>query len=123
MSNEPMKIPVNYGEAAETLKKILNLKGSPVAIRFAPTKADIPVGIPELDLTIRHCSMVNLARTEGKIFYAPVEKHECNGGAWSLGLKAITPTLKNGEFYFKLGKLTAMRPASGRSRGSRTLTP
>jgi uncharacterized protein (DUF169 family) len=104
MSNEPMKIPVNYGEAAETLKTLLGLKGSPVALRFAPSKEDIPAGMEELDKTIRHCSMVNLARTEGKIFYAPSEKHECNGGAWSLGLREITPTLKTGEFYFKLGK-------------------
>ena len=104
MSNEPMKIPVNYGEAAETLKTLLGLKGSPVALRFAPSKEDIPAGMEELDKTIRHCSMVNLARTEGKIFYAPSAKHECNGGAWSLGLREITPTLKNGEFYFKLGK-------------------
>lgn len=104
MSNEPMKIPVNYAEAAETLKSILGLKGSPVAIRFATSKDDIPAGMEELDKTIRHCTMVNLARSEGKIFYAPSGKHECNGGAWSLGLREITPTLKNGEFYFKLGK-------------------
>jgi uncharacterized protein (DUF169 family) len=104
MSNEPMKIPVDYGETAETLKKVLGLKGSPVAIRFAPSKEDIPAGMEELDKTIRHCTMVNLARSEGKIFYAPSGKHECNGGAWALGLREITPTLKNGEFYFKLGK-------------------
>jgi len=104
MSTDQTKIAVDYTEAAEKLKKILNLKGSPVAIRFAPTKEDIPAGMVELDKTIRHCSMVNLARTEGKIFYAPTDKHECNGGAWSLGLREITPTLKNGEFYFKLGK-------------------
>jgi uncharacterized protein (DUF169 family) len=104
MSNEPMKIPVNYAEAAETLKKVLGLNGSPVAIRFAPSKEDIPAGMAELEKTIRHCTMVNLARSEGKIFYAPADKHECNGGAWSLGLREITPTLKNGEFYFKLGK-------------------
>ena len=65
MSNEQTKLPVNYHEAAETLKKILGLKGSPVAIRFAPSKTDIPAGMVELDTTIRHCSMVNLARTEG----------------------------------------------------------
>jgi uncharacterized protein (DUF169 family) len=58
----------------------------------------------ELDKTIRHCSMVNLTRNEGKIFYATAGKHECNGGAWALGLKDITPTLKTGDFYFKLGK-------------------
>ena len=121
MSNEPMRIPVNYGEAAETLTTLLGLKGSPVALRFAPSKEDIPAGMVELDKTIRHCSMVNLARTEGKIFYAPAEKHECNGGAWSLGLREITPTLKNGEFYFKLGKYDTRPPANGPSRRSRIL--
>ena len=58
----------------------------------------------KLDKTIRHCSMVGLARKEGKIFYSTAENHECNGGAWSLGLREITETLKNGDFYFKLGK-------------------
>ena len=53
MSNEQTKLPVNYHEAAETLKKILGLKGSPVAIRFAPLKTDIPAGMVELDTTIR----------------------------------------------------------------------
>lgn len=107
MSNEPMKTPVNYAEASETLKNVLNLKGSPVAIRMASSKEDIPAGIEELEKTIRHCSMVNLARMEGKIFYATAGKHECNGGAWALGLKEITPTLKTGEFYFKLGKFNS----------------
>lgn len=104
MSNEPMKIPINYAEAAETLKKALALKGSPVALKLAPSKEEIPAGIEELDKTIRHCMMVNLARNEGKIFFATSAKHECNGGAWSLGLREITPTLKTGDFYFKLGK-------------------
>ncbi|WAC05529.1 MAG: DUF169 domain-containing protein [Methanoregula sp.] len=104
MSNEPMKIQINYADAAETLKKVLGLKGSPVAIKFATSKEEVPAGMEELEKTIRHCSMVNLARTEGKIFYATSTKHECNGGAWSLGLREITPTLKTGEFYFKLGK-------------------
>lgn len=104
MSNEPMKIPIQYADAAETLKTVLGLKGSPVAIKFAASKEEIPAGMQELDKTIRHCSMVNLARSEGKIFYATSGKHECNGGAWSLGLREITPTLKSGEFYFKLGK-------------------
>jgi len=99
-----VKIPINYTEAAETLKKLLKLSGSPVAFRFATKKEEIPSGMEKLDKTIRHCSMVGLARKEGKIFYATAENHECNGGAWSLGLKEITETLKNGDFYFKLGK-------------------
>lgn len=99
-----MKIKINYAEAADTLKKFLKLSGSPVAFRFAAKKEDIPVGMEVLDKTIRHCSMVGLARKEGRIFYSTQDKHECNGGAWSLGLREITESLKNGDFYFKLGK-------------------
>ncbi len=100
-----VKIPINYPEAAETLKKLLKLSGSPVAFRFATKKEEIPAGMEKLDRTIRHCSMIGLARKEGKIFYSSSENHECNGGAWSLGLREITESLKNGDFYYKLGKL------------------
>ena len=99
-----MKIPINYAEASETLKKYLKLSGSPVAFRFATKKEDIPAGMQELDRTIRHCSMVGLARKEGRIFFSTAGKHECNGGAWALGLREITESLKNGDFYYKLGK-------------------
>jgi uncharacterized protein (DUF169 family) len=99
-----MKIPINYADASETLKKYLKLSGSPVAFRFATRKEDIPAGMQELDKTIRHCSMAGLARKEGRIFYSTSDKHECNGGAWALGLREITESLKTGDFYFKLGK-------------------
>jgi uncharacterized protein (DUF169 family) len=99
-----MKIPVNYAEAAETLKKYLKLSGSPVAFRFVTKKEEVPAGMEKLDRTIRHCAMIGLARKEGRIFYSTAENHECNGGAWSLGLREITETLKNGDFYYKLGK-------------------
>lgn len=99
-----VKIPINYAQAAESLRTLLKLKGSPVAFRFATKKDEIPAGMEKLDKTIRHCSMVGLARNEGKIFYSTVDSHECNGGAWSLGLKELTETLKTGDFYFKLGK-------------------
>jgi uncharacterized protein (DUF169 family) len=99
-----LKIPINYTEASEALKKYLKLTGSPVAFRFVTKSEEIPEGMQKLDKTIRHCTMVGLARKEGKIFYATSENHECNGGAWSLGLREITETLKNGDFYYKLGK-------------------
>ncbi|HUH79588.1 MAG TPA: DUF169 domain-containing protein [Methanoregula sp.] len=101
---EEVKIPLHYVESAETLKKYLKLDGSPVAIRFAAKKEEIPAGMPEIEKTIRHCAMIGLARREGKIFYATAAKHECNGGAWALGLKELTETLKTGEFYYRLGK-------------------
>jgi uncharacterized protein (DUF169 family) len=99
-----MKIPINYAEVSETLRKYLKLSGSPVAFRFVTKKEDIPAGMPKLEKTIRHCTMIGLARNEGKIFYSLSENHECNGGAWSLGLREITESLKNGDFYYKLGK-------------------
>ncbi|MDD4254402.1 MAG: DUF169 domain-containing protein [Methanofollis sp.] len=99
-----IRTKIDYAAAAEALKKYLNLSHSPVAVGFVQSKEQIPAGMEELSETTRHCQMVNLARKEGKVFYATAEKHACQGGAWALGLKAITPSLKSGEFYFKLGK-------------------
>jgi uncharacterized protein (DUF169 family) len=111
---EPMKITLDYAGSSDILKTTLKLKGSPVALAFATSIEDIPPGMAEIDKTIRHCMMVSLARNEGRAFYATSEKHECNGGGWALGLKELTPTLKNGQFYFKLGKF-ASAPASERT--------
>jgi uncharacterized protein (DUF169 family) len=100
-------IPIPYAEISETLKKYLGLTGSPVAVKLAKSKDGIPEGLSEISETVRHCQMVNLARIDGKIFYATSEKHQCAGGAWALGLREISPSLKSGEFYFKLGKFSS----------------
>ena len=99
-----MKIAVNYAEKSETLKKFLKLSGSPVAFRFVSKREEVPPGMQELDKTMRHCAMVGLARKEGKIFFSTAGKHECNGGAWALGLRELTESLRTGDFYYKLGK-------------------
>ena len=99
-----MKIAVNYAETSETLKKLLKLSGSPVAFRFVTKKEEVPPEMQELDKTMRHCAMVGLARKEGKIFFSTAGKHECNGGAWALGLRELTESLRTGDFYYKLGK-------------------
>jgi uncharacterized protein (DUF169 family) len=52
-----MKIPINYAEASETLKKYLKLSGSPVAFRFVTKKEEIPAGMQKFDKTVRHCTM------------------------------------------------------------------
>lgn len=95
---------IDYRDASAVLARALGLKNSPVAVRLAMDKREIPEGMEKLDKTMRHCQMVNLARREGRVFYATVENHECMGGAWALGLRQITETLKDGQFYFKLGK-------------------
>jgi uncharacterized protein (DUF169 family) len=114
---EPMKIIVDYARSSEILSTSLKLKGSPVALAFATSKDEIPPGMTIVDKTLRHCMMVSLARNEGRTFYATSDKHECNGGGWALGLKELTPTLKTGQFYFKLGKF-ASAPASERTMNS-----
>jgi uncharacterized protein (DUF169 family) len=117
MMEAPMKIAMDYAQSSETLKTSLKLKGSPVAIGFANTVDEIPPGMTEIDQVIKHCMMVSLARNEGRIFYATADKHECNGGGWALGLKDLTPSLKTGKFYFKLGKY-ASTPACKRTMNS-----
>jgi len=106
MTEMKMKIP--YPEISEGLKKSLSLSGSPVAVKLAKSREEVPAGIPEAKEVVRHCQMVNMARKDGAIFFAPSAKHQCNGGAWSLGLREITPTLQSGEFYYKLGKFESM---------------
>jgi uncharacterized protein (DUF169 family) len=104
MMEDLARTKIDYAQCAETLKKYLGLHGSPVALMLATKKELIPDGMKQIDGKHRHCGMVSLARKEGKIFYATVDNHECMGGAWALGLREITESLKSGQFYFKLGK-------------------
>lgn len=101
---DQMRTEISYAEIAETLKKTLNLRGSPVAVKLAKSPEAIPDGVGPIDDTVRHCQMVSRARLNGEIFYATADKHVCMGGAWALGLKELTKSLRTGEFYYKLGK-------------------
>jgi len=101
---DQMRTEISYAEIAETLKKTLNLRGSPVAVKLAKSPEAIPDGVGPIDDTVRHCQMVSRARLNGEIFYATADKHVCMGGGWALGLKELTKSLRTGEFYYKLGK-------------------
>lgn len=99
-----IRTKIDYGNVDKVLKELLHLDGSPVAVKFITSEDHLPAGVNQIGETITHCQMVNKARREGAIFYATSENHACMGGAWSMGLREITATLKTGEFYFKLGK-------------------
>lgn len=101
---DEMRTDLNYADIAAVLKRELGMEGSPVAIKLAGSKEQIPPGIEEIDDVTKHCMMVTMARKEGRCFYATAEKHQCMGGAWALGLRERTASLTSGEFYFKLGK-------------------
>jgi len=105
---DKVRSPVSYAEHSGVLQKTLGLSGSPVAVKLAKSREDIPGGMAEEKEVLRHCQMVNKARKEGLVFFATADKHQCNGGAWALGLREITPTLQSGEFYFKLGKFESI---------------
>lgn len=99
-----IRTKIDYLKAAQVFEELLQLDGSPVAVKFITNEEHLPEGVPHIGETITHCQMVNKARREGAIFYATKDNHACMGGAWSMGLREITATLKTGEFYYKLGK-------------------
>ncbi|NLV26382.1 MAG: DUF169 domain-containing protein [Methanomicrobiales archaeon] len=99
-----IRTKIDYPKVANTIKELLNLDGSPVAVKFIKSEDHLPDGVKNIGETIQHCQMVNRARRDGAIFYATKDNHACMGGAYALGLREITPTLKSGEFYYKLGK-------------------
>jgi uncharacterized protein (DUF169 family) len=101
---DQMRTDLDFATISNLLKVQLGLKGSPVAIKLAGSEKEIPEEMEETTEQMRHCQMVSLARNEGKCFYATKDKHNCMGGAWALGLRELTPSLKSGEFYFALGK-------------------
>jgi uncharacterized protein (DUF169 family) len=101
---DAIRTKIDYAAVDRILKELLHLEGSPVAVKFVTSVDHLPDGVQNLGETITHCQMVNKARREGAIFYATNENHACMGGAWSMGLREITGTLKTGEFYYKLGK-------------------
>ncbi len=101
---DAIRTKIDYPEVARMLKEHLHLEGSPVAIKFITSQDHIPEGLAHLSDSMPHCQMVNKARKEGEMFYATNENHTCMGGAFALGLRERTATLKTGEFYYKLGK-------------------
>jgi len=103
-----LRNPYPYAEYSSILCEFLHIPGSPVAIGLAHAEKDIPEDLEEVSKKIRHCEMVNIARSEGKSLFARRDMHLCSGGAWSLGLAKLTDSLKTGEFYFKLGKFESM---------------
>jgi uncharacterized protein (DUF169 family) len=100
----------NHEELSSKLKTLLNLKGSPVAVKLVTRREEIPAGVPELKEKIRHCQMVQKARN-GDVFYATKEQHGCAGGAGALGVAETPENIRTGEFYYKLGRFKTLDAA------------
>jgi uncharacterized protein (DUF169 family) len=100
----------NYVELSSKLKTILGLKGSPVAVKLVNGKEEIPAGVQEITEKLRHCEMVQKARS-GATFYATKDHHACAGGAGALGVMETPEKIKTGEFYFGLGRFKTLEAA------------
>ncbi|MCJ7444486.1 MAG: DUF169 domain-containing protein [Methanotrichaceae archaeon] len=86
-----------YKELNDRLKKVLNFKGSAVAVALSNDKPELE----RLDEKIRLCEMLNEALNEGRSFYTSSEEHACDGGAYHIGLREMPVELRSGEFLYR----------------------
>lgn len=99
-----------YEVFSKEIKDALNLKKSPVAIKFILREEDLIEGIPKIEKPVRHCEMVQKA-AQGDVFYATAEDQACKGGAAALGIDEAPAKLKTGEFYYSLGRFSSLGSA------------
>ncbi|MBZ9570901.1 DUF169 domain-containing protein [Methanobrevibacter sp. TMH8] len=95
---------------SQMLKEDLNIKTSPVAIKFILHKEDIPQKIEKIGEKMRHCEMVQKA-ANGAIFYSTSSEQLCKGGSAAIGLEKLPEKLDSGEFYYNLGRFKSLGSA------------
>jgi len=78
----------------EVVRKFLNLEGLPVGVKLLNNLEEIPNGVEEIDVPQRHCGMIQRARLQGRIFHAPLSKHQCKVAATAFGLMKPTEELR-----------------------------
>lgn len=97
-----------YIELSNKMKKTLGLESSPIAISFS---TEAPEDVEQMKGGAKLCQMLDKVRLEGESFYTVPENHECDGGAYSCGLRGPSERLKTGEFLAKLGLFGSKRAA------------
>lgn len=95
---------MNNKEFAESLKNMLSLRWSPVAVKLLKPGEDIPENVVEPSTPLRHCQAITIAR-RGTSLYMPPSKHACLDGAAIMGLVPMSPKLRSGELYLLFKKL------------------
>lgn len=94
---------MSYKKIVEELNELVELKGSPVAVKLVKTEGDIPKGYKKMEEKKRHCEFVQEARLKGSAGYATSEEHLCKGGAGVMGLEELPEMVASGGMYYKLG--------------------
>lgn len=102
---------------AKRLQQTLGLRWSPVALRMFKKGEEVPEGLKEPPIPLRHCQSIIVAR-RGNCLYLPPRKHACPDGAGILGLVEMSQKLRLGELYLLFKKLPnlecAQRMIAGR---------
>lgn len=85
-----------YRNLCERLMKGLQLETVPVAVQFSTNPPD---GVPKLDEQTKACSMLDVARLEGRTFYTTADNHTCKNGSHYLGMTKPFKGLETGDWY------------------------
>jgi uncharacterized protein (DUF169 family) len=92
-----------YEEKANELKELLELKGSPVAVKLVKSPDEIPDGYHKISEKKRHCEFVQDSRLDGSKGYATSKEHLCKGGAGVMGIETLPESVATGKMYHQLG--------------------
>lgn len=84
------------------------LEYPPVGVKFSPVSPD---NLPELDKKLALCEMLKKAQ-EGNSFYAGIENHACEAGAYVLGQGAMKESFLNGRYGAGLKIFSGTRAAA-----------
>jgi uncharacterized protein (DUF169 family) len=110
-----------FREWARTLKEVLGLRWSPVAISLIPVGAPLP-DVPVPSERLRYCQSLMAAR-RGRSIMMPANRHACPDGTAILGLTDLPPKLASGELYKLFRKLDSVEAARNMVRERPHLEP
>lgn len=86
----------DYKDLCERLVTGLGLETVPVAVQFS---TEPPENVHKLDDGTKACSMLDVARLEGKTFYTTNDNHLCRNGSFYLGLSKPFKGLQTGDWF------------------------
>ncbi len=95
---------MNNQQLSHTLKDLLTLRWSPVALKLLKPGEQPPENVFQPSLPLRHCQAITAAR-RGNSIYMPPGKHACPDGSAIMGLIPMAPKLRSGELYLLFKKL------------------
>lgn len=84
-----------YKKLCQRLMEGLRLETTPVAVFFSTNP---PENVPAYKGGLKACTMLDLSRLEGKVFYTVAKNHTCKNGQYYLGMSKAFAGLKTGDW-------------------------